>query len=226
MNKTLLNFLHVSKSYKSGETYLSILEDISFEIREGESVAITGKSGSGKSTLLNLAGGLDSSTSGSIFFRDEKLHTMNDMQLSSYRNAHIGFVFQSHILLEDFNALENVMIPALIRGESKNKVVKRATALLERVSMTDRLYHKSSKLSGGERQRVAICRALINNPEIIIADEPTGSLDEESSAAIETLLLNIVKEENRTLLLVTHDKHFATRCSTVYLLQHRSIGKM
>lgn len=223
MNDVLMRLVDIEKTYSSGMSTLTILENLCIDIKEGESIAITGKSGCGKSTLLNIAGGLDRPTSGKVYFKDTLLSSYNDRQLSLFRNIHIGFVFQSHILLEDFSALENIMIPSMIRGESKKSVTLRAKELLKRVDLIDRMNHPPQKLSGGERQRVAICRALINSPDIIIADEPTGSLDEESGQSIESLLFDIVQEEKKTLLLVTHDAALASRCSTVYTLTHREL---
>lgn len=226
MTDVLLEFKQVTKSFVSGDRSLMILEEIDFFLEAGTSVAITGKSGSGKSTFLNLAGALDKPTSGSVWFRGRNLVNLGDRHISAFRNRHIGFIFQSHILLDDFSALENVCIPALIGGMRANEVVKRSTALLERVGLGDRLHHKPNKLSGGERQRVAICRALVNGPELVIADEPTGSLDEEASEGIESLLMDMVKEEGKTLLLVTHDAQLAKRSSIVYLLHNRALQEL
>ena len=226
MIEPLLRFDSVSKEYVSGDTRLSILEMLDFSVSIGESVAITGKSGSGKSTLLNIAGGLDAPTSGEVLFLGKRLKGMHDRELSEFRNRHIGFIFQSHILLDDFSAVENVCIPALIKGDSRRKVVPRAKALLERVGLAERMQHRPNKLSGGERQRVAICRALINDPDLLIADEPTGSLDEESSGGIERLLFDLVKEQGRTLLLVTHDTQLAKKCAKVHLLHNRSLKEL
>lgn len=226
MTKELLRFHAVTKTFVSGQSQLVILEDLDFVLHSGTSVAITGKSGSGKSTLLNIAGGLDKPSAGSVSFLGRELGALNDKELSAFRNRHIGFVFQSHILLDDFTALENVCAPALIRGVRQAEAVKRAKELLDRVGLSERLQHRPQKLSGGERQRVAICRALVNAPDLIIADEPTGSLDEESSSGIETLLTDIVREEGRTLLMVTHDTQLASRCSTVYLLHNRTLQEM
>ncbi len=223
MNDSLMSFVDVEKTYTSGMSTLTILEHLEIDIMMGDSIAITGKSGSGKSTFLNLAGALDKPTQGEIFFKGAPMSHYNDKQLSYFRNVHIGFVFQSHILLEDFSALENIIIPSLIQGMNKKVVVKKATELLERVDLVDRMTHHPGKLSGGERQRVAICRALINSPDIIIADEPTGSLDEESSNSIESLLFDIVQEKGKTLLLVTHDTQLASRCSKVFTLSRRQL---
>ena len=219
----LLCFRGVSKEYISGEKRLLILDSIDFSIKRGMSVAITGKSGCGKSTMLNLAGGLDSPTLGSVRFLGKDLARMNDRELSEFRNRQVGFIFQSHVLLDDFSALENVCIPALIAGGTLRQVRSRAASLLERVGLSDRMTHHPQKLSGGERQRVAICRALMNNPSLVIADEPTGSLDEEASLQIESLLMDMVREQGKTLLMVTHDTQLAHTCASVYLLHNRNL---
>lgn len=226
MTDRLLEFQSVSKSFPSGDTDLLILEQVDFLLEEGTSVAITGKSGSGKSTFLNIAGALDRPSGGTVLFKGEVLGDLNDRGLSRFRNRHIGFVFQSHILLDDFSALENVCVPALIHGTPHAVAVERARSLLRRVGLEQRINHRPNKLSGGERQRVAICRALINAPDLIIADEPTGSLDEESSEGIESLLMELVREEGKTLLMVTHDTQLASRCSTVYLLHNRMLQEL
>ena len=223
MTDALITVSDVSKVYASGDSQLCILEQINVSLYRGQSVAITGKSGSGKSTLLNLIGGLDRPSSGSVAFLGRDLNDMHDRQLSEFRNRSIGFVFQSHILLDDFSALENVCVPALIRGERYTQALKRGKQLLQRVGLEQRMTHAPQKLSGGERQRVAICRALMNNPDLIIADEPTGSLDEESSKEIEQLLFDLVREQQQTLLLVTHDMQLAKRCDTVYVLHARML---
>jgi len=219
----LLHFRGVSKEYTSGEKRLLILDNIDLSIKRGMSVAITGKSGCGKSTMLNLAGGLDSPTLGSVMFLGKDLARMNDRELSDFRNRQVGFIFQSHVLLDDFSALENVCIPALIAGGTLRQVRSRAASLLERVGLLDRMTHHPQKLSGGERQRVAICRALMNNPSLVIADEPTGSLDEEASLQIENLLMDMVREQGKTLLMVTHDTQLAHTCASVYLLHNRNL---
>ena len=223
MNSSLLQFENIGKTYKSGEAKLQILQDVNFELLKGETVAITGRSGSGKSTFLNIAGSLDRPSTGEVFLLEQKLSSLGDKELSFFRNNHIGFIFQAHILLEDFNALENVAIPALIKGEKRSHAFEKATLLLEKVGLKERLKHKSSQLSGGERQRVAICRALVNEADLIIADEPTGSLDEKSAQEIEDLLFELVEEQKRTLLMVTHNEKLAKRCSKVYVLQNRGL---
>ncbi|MFA5569841.1 MAG: ABC transporter ATP-binding protein [Sphaerochaetaceae bacterium] len=220
MSNLLLQLSHISKRFASANQTIDVLEDLNLSIYEGTSVAITGKSGSGKSTLLHIAGALDAPSGGEVYFKGILLDYYDDQLLSEYRNRHIGFIFQSHFLLDDFSALENVFIPSLIAKEKRSIMVKRAKELLDKVGLSSRLHHKPFQLSGGEKQRVAICRALMNNPSLIIADEPTGSLDEQTAQEIEQLLIQLVREEHKTLLLVTHEKQLATLCDTSYLLSN------
>ncbi|MGI6432848.1 MAG: ABC transporter ATP-binding protein [Sphaerochaetaceae bacterium] len=223
MNENVLECRQVTKKYRSGEGSLTVLENLDLMIKKGTSTAITGKSGSGKTTLLNVAGTLDRPSSGEVVFLSQPLHKASDAQLSAFRNKHIGFIFQAHILLEDFSALQNVALVARIGGMAAKEARFKAEELLNKVGLAQRLNHKPQRLSGGERQRVALCRALINDPDLLIADEPTGSLDEESAAEVEQLLFDLVLEEKRTLLLVTHEKELARRCDVVYLLQNRTL---
>jgi ABC-type lipoprotein export system ATPase subunit len=200
----LLKFENITKKYPSGDKELTILENLNFSLVQGSSVAIVGKSGSGKTTFLNLAGALDKPTSGKRYFNNISIDSLNDKELSNFRNKHIGFVFQNQLFLDDFTALENVVISALIGKRDKKQSYKNAKELLERVGLKERMYHRSNRLSGGEKQRVAICRALINQPDLLIADEPTGSLDESTAIEIENLLFELVNEKKQTLLMVTH----------------------
>lgn len=218
LKEELIRLEDLGKYYLSAGKQLQILEQLQLTVLRGQSVAITGKSGSGKSTLLNIIGTLDRPTSGTFYFEGIDTATYDDQALSFFRNQKIGFVFQSHHLLEDFTALENVAIPALIAKVPKRKAMQRATLLLERVGLSERLKHVPSRLSGGERQRIAICRALMNDPPLLIADEPTGSLDEQSAAEVADLLFALVAEEEKTLLLVSHDRQTASRCAHTYLL--------
>ena len=215
----------VTKSFRnaSGEGELLILDKINLCLANGKSTAIIGKSGTGKSTLLQIAGGLDSPTSGTVLCNGTDLGSLSDSRKSLMRNRNMGFVFQNNMLLEDFTALENVMIPAMIAGASKKECSARANELLEKLGLSDRLDHLPGQLSGGEKQRVAICRALMNNPDVLFADEPTGSLDEENAREVENMLFDIVSSEKRTLLLVTHNMDFANRCDTVYRLRNRTL---
>lgn len=212
------------KETEKGEGEITILNGIDLCIKQGESTSIIGKSGSGKSTLLHIAGGLDAPSSGNVLCNGVNFATLDDKRRSELRNLHVGFIFQANLLLEDFTALENVMAPAMIAGKSIKDCKPRALALLEKLGLTDRLSHLPSQLSGGEKQRVAICRALMNEPEVIMADEPTGALDEENAQDVENILLDLVKEEGRSLLLVTHNQDFAFKCDNVYLLRNHVLN--
>ena len=212
------------KAAEKGEDEITILQNLSLNVIEGQSTAIIGKSGSGKSTLLHIAGGLDSPSEGKVLCNGIDFASLDDRKRSELRNLHIGFIFQSNLLLEDFTALENVMAPALISGKKPSACLDRAVALLKRLGLEDRMDHVPGKLSGGEKQRVAICRALMNEPEVILADEPTGALDEENASDVENLLLDLVREEGRSLLLVTHNQEFAFKCDNVYLLKNRNLS--
>ena len=212
------------KAAEKGEGEITILQNLSLNVIAGQSTAIIGKSGSGKSTLLHIAGGLDSPSEGKVLCNGIEFATLEDKKRSELRNLHVGFIFQSNLLLEDFTALENVMAPALISGKKPSACQDRAVALLKRLGLEDRMNHVPGQLSGGEKQRVAICRALMNEPEVILADEPTGALDEENATDVENLLLDLVSEEGRSLLLVTHNQEFAFKCDNVYLLKNRNLS--
>ncbi len=222
MAEELLRLENVTKSFpspgKDGE--IAILRDISLTLADGESVAITGRSGSGKSTLLTIAALLMKPTGGRIYYSGMDSSSLTPSDTAELRNRKMGFVFQSSMLLEDFTALENVAMPLLIRGEKKKRAYDAAAEFLSLVGMTDRLSHRPGKLSGGERQRTAIARALCSGAGVIFADEPTGSLDEETSGIIETLLLETVKKEKKGLVLVTHNTSFASRADRTYVLQN------
>ena len=221
-----IELVSITKRFKAsekGSDEITILQDLNLNIVQGQSTAIIGKSGSGKSTLLHIAGGLDSPTEGKVICSGTDFATLDDKRRSILRNRHIGFIFQANLLLEDFSALENVMAPALISGVKAKDCKDRAVELLERLGLADRIDHVPGKLSGGEKQRVAICRALMNKPEVILADEPTGALDEENASEVENLLLDLVREEGRSLLLVTHNQDFAFKCDNVYLLKNRNL---
>lgn len=199
----------VSKIFQSGETSLTVLDGIHFELEEGEIVAISGASGSGKSTLLNLMGGLDRPSAGEIHACGYAIHELGESALTEYRARSLGFVFQFHYLLKDFTAVENVMLPAFMLGTPRGEATGRATRLLEEVGLAERLHHYPAQLSGGERQRAALARALINEPPLILADEPTGNLDAENSTRVEQILLDVVRSHGATLVIVTHDDRLA-----------------
>jgi lipoprotein-releasing system ATP-binding protein len=207
----LLSLRDVSKSFQSGDSTLVVLDGISLELDRGETAVVSGSSGSGKSTLLNLIGGLDRPTSGSIRACGYDVERLSENEITSYRAESLGFVFQFHYLLKDFTALENVMLPAFMLGTEKKVALERARGLLAEVGLEERLGHYPSELSGGERQRAALARALINNPPLLLADEPTGNLDEANSARVEEVLLELVRAHETTLILVTHDQSLARK---------------
>jgi len=188
---------------------LKVLKGVNLSVKKGEIVAIIGKSGAGKTTLLQIIGTLDRPTKGQVIIEGTDVFAMKDKELAAFRNKHIGFIFQFHQLLPEFTALENVCIPAMIAHEKESEYVARATKLLTDLGLGDRMSHKPNELSGGEKQRVAAARALMMSPDIILADEPTGSLDEKNKKELSDLLLQLRKEYGQTILLVTHDKELA-----------------
>ena len=188
---------------------LEVLKGVNLKVEKGEIVAIVGKSGAGKTTLLQLIGTLDRPTSGKVLIDDTDVFALNDTQLAAFRNRHIGFIFQFHQLLPEFTALENVCIPAMIARQKEADYKPRAEQLLRELGLAERMNHKPNELSGGEKQRVAAARSLMMQPTIILADEPTGSLDEKNKKELSDLLLKLRKEYGQTILLVTHDKELA-----------------
>ena len=194
---------------------LEVLKGVNLKVAKGEIVAIVGKSGAGKTTLLQIIGTLDRPTKGQVVIDGTDVFAMKDRELAAFRNKHIGFIFQFHQLLPEFTALENVCIPAMIAREKEGEYMARATKLLTDLGLGDRLNHKPNELSGGEKQRVAAARALMMSPDIILADEPTGSLDEKNKKELSELLLQLRKEYGQTILLVTHDKELAAMADRV-----------
>ncbi len=203
------------KSYDS----LHVLKGIDLEIKKGEVVSIVGASGAGKSTLLHIIGTLDKPDSGNVLIDDTDVTSLNSSQLSHFRNKKVGFVFQAHHLLPEFTALENVMMPALISGESKSSATQKAMQMLERLGVSSRASHRPSELSGGEQQRVAVGRALINNPSAIFADEPSGNLDSESAKALHELFFELRKSLNQTFVIVTHNESLAGMADRVLTMR-------
>lgn len=199
----------IVKQFETPEGPLRILDEVDLELNRGQSIAVLGPSGAGKSTFLHIAGTLDEPTSGSISLQGEKLDGLTERQLAKFRNQQIGFVFQEHHLLPQLSALENVLIPTIARGSSTAKDQERARSLLDSVGLADRVDHRPAKLSGGERQRVAVARALICEPLLLLADEPTGSLDRKNAAAIGELLMEMQKSNNTILICVTHSEKLA-----------------
>ncbi len=188
---------------------LRVLKVVDIHIKKGEVVAITGKSGAGKSTLLHILGTLDQSDEGTILFDDHDISKYNNKELAKFRNSEIGFIFQFHYLLPEFTALENVCIPGFIAKRPENEVIEEAKKLLDYLGLTDRMQHKPGALSGGEQQRVSVARALINNPSVIFADEPSGNLDIQSSQELHSLIFKLRNDFNQTFVLVTHNTDLA-----------------
>ncbi len=205
----ILTIKNLEKVYVTDSEKLAVLKGLNLTVEEGSKIAIVGQSGSGKSTLLNIIGGIDNATSGSLVAGPWEVTALNEAKMSEYRSHFLGLIFQFHYLLKDFTALENVYMPALIAGLSKKEAVERAEGLLADVGVADRKDHLPSQLSGGERQRVAVARALINDPSLILADEPTGNLDPANAQKIGELLFSMVDKYKKTLILVTHDMKLA-----------------
>lgn len=213
--RPLLAANDLAKTYRIGRRTVPVLRGVSFEVHAGEFVALRGASGSGKSTLLHLLGGLDVPDAGLIEFDGERVDGWGPARLATFRNLRVGFVFQAYHLLPELDALENVCLPARVARRPAGEAEARARALLVRVGLGERLDHRPAELSGGEQQRVAIARALINQPRLVLADEPTGNLDSQSGGGILDLLCSIQREEGMTLVMVTHDPRVAARAPRV-----------
>lgn len=214
-NATLVELNEVWKEYKLGAMELAVLRGVSLMIERGSFTAILGQSGSGKSTLLNIIGMLDVPTKGSVFFEGKDTSRISEDNLASIRGKRVGFVFQQFNLLPQLNALENAMIPAVFQGMPENRRIERAQNLLSSVGLKDRMLHRPSELSGGEQQRVAIARALINDPALIVADEPTGNTDSKTGKMIMDMLADLNKTEKRTIIMVTHQTEYTTYADRV-----------
>lgn len=221
----ILEGKNITKKYKteSGNGTLTVLDDTSISIEKGSVSTVIGVSGSGKSTLLHTLGGLDKPNAGTVLWEDQSIYEMDSESLAQFRNQKLGFVFQFHHLLPEFTALENIMMPALIQGISPDKAKQRAQYLLKEFGIPGRAEHRPTQLSGGEQQRVAMSRALMNNPDLILADEPTGNLDEDNTDIILDYLFNLREIEDVSILLITHEKGIAERSDTIYQL---SKGKL
>jgi lipoprotein-releasing system ATP-binding protein len=213
----------ISRGFRQGPKRVQVLTDVNLQMAAGTSMAIVGASGAGKSTLLHILGGLDRPDEGEVLVDGKSLWKMNDPQRSDLRNSRMGFIYQFHHLLAEFTALENVAMPLLIRGESATDAAKRATEILEKVGLGQRMDHKPGELSGGERQRAAVARALVGNPGCVLGDEPTGNLDERIANQVFDQLLELNKELNTSLILVTHDMRLAARMNQRYELH---LGKL
>ena len=219
MNNYLLECQNINKFYQEGENQTQVLKGVSFAMKPQELVAIVGSSGSGKSTLLHTLGGLDQPSSGEVFIKGQSLQKASESELAKLRNQNLGFVYQFHHLMADFTALENVMMPMLIGRQNKTEAKDRAEKMLSAVGLSHRVSHRPSALSGGERQRVAIARALVNNPSLVLADEPTGNLDHKTTESIFELIQQLNQEENIAFLLVTHDLSLAEKLNRRLIMQ-------
>lgn len=225
MPEPVIRVAGLSKSFRSGEQQLTVFSKLSFRIDSGSSVALVGESGAGKSTLLHILGALERATAGEVYFEGTELGSLSEAQLADYRNRDIGYVWQNCHLLPEFTAVENVAMPLRIRRENEAKARKLAVSWLRRVGLGDRTTHQSGELSGGEQQRVAIARALISGPKLLLADEPTGNLDERTGEAVMHMLLQLVREEGMAILVATHNPSFAALCDAVLRFEHGRLSR-
>lgn len=215
----LIKLENVSKVYHLGENTFTALKGVNFELRESEMTAIVGVSGSGKSTLMNIIGFLDRCSSGHYYFANQEVSNLTTHELADIRNQKIGFVFQSFFLLPRLNALQNVMLPLFYRGTPRLQAKEKARLQLEKMGVAHLAHHKPNQLSGGQQQRVAIARALVGDPQVILADEPTGALDSETSNEVMELFTNLNRKEGRTIVIITHDKEISQRCLRVVTIK-------
>ncbi len=215
MNEIIIELKEVKKTFITGNERLEVLKGIDFVVKKGDFISILGPSGSGKSTLLHIIGGLEHPTSGDVLFFGENLYVKKEEEISKIRNKSIGFVFQFHHLLEDFTLLENVMLPLLINRIDFKEAKDKALSMIERFGLKERINHKPNQLSGGERQRAAIARAMINDPDILLFDEPTGNLDEENA----NIVIDIIRDLNKTILLVSHNDRLAKIAKDIYIIR-------
>ncbi|MBN2781298.1 MAG: ABC transporter ATP-binding protein [Candidatus Marinimicrobia bacterium] len=223
MMKTIIEVKQLCKSYRSGAAVLKVLDHIDLKIRQGDFISLMGPSGSGKSTFLNIIGTMDAPDAGEILIAGKDVTHMPENQLAEFRLNHIGFVFQFHYLLPEFSIEENVAMPLMIRGMQKHQALERSREMLDYLGMSDRGHHFPAEISGGEKQRAVIGRALINAPDILLADEPTGNLDQETGERVLELFKKIQKDMNQTFFLVTHNERIARIAEINYLLDNGSL---
>ena len=222
----LMECRHLSRSYQDGDRQLQVLQDINLSVAAGEMLAIVGSSGSGKSTLLHCMGGLDKPSAGSVLFGGQAIQDWSANKLADWRNQQLGFIYQFHHLLPEFTALENVAMPLLIGGIKAAQAEQRAMALLQRVGLAQRAQHRPAELSGGERQRVAIARALANEPSLVLADEPTGNLDDATAVQVFELLKELNQELDTAFVIVTHDQSLAAQLPRTLSLHHGQLEQV
>lgn len=219
-NNAVVSIRGLEKTYRSASGNITILKNLDFNLMAGQKCVIVGKSGCGKSTLLNIIGGLDCATEGQVFVNGADIGKMTQKQLDSFRKNDLGLVFQFHYLLKDFSAVENIFLPAYMAGCSKKEAMEKAEFLLNEVELFDRRDHLPAQLSGGERQRIAVARSLVNDPSLILADEPTGNLDPENADMIGSLLFSLSEKHRKSLVLVTHDMNLASRGDVKYSIEN------
>ena len=218
-NNLIMRATDLNRHYQQGDVTLSVLSGVNVSIEQGEKIAIVGVSGSGKTTLLNLLGGLDDADTGEVTLAGKSWRDLGASQRAAWRNQHVGYVYQFHHLLGEFSALENVAMPLLIGKCSVSEARQRAMKLLERVGLGDRLHHQPAELSGGERQRVAVARALVTEPSVVLMDEPTGNLDSQNVQSFMDLLMNMISEKDITLIIATHDQNVSSRLNKLLSLE-------
>ena len=215
----ILRVENLKKVFRSGRTDLVLFDNLSFRVEKGEMLAIIGQSGAGKSTLLHILGALDSASKGDVYCAQVKLQSLSDEAAADFRNREIGFVWQFHYLLPEFTALENVAMPLMLKGVARQEAENEAARWLQEVGLEDRAHHRSGELSGGEQQRVALARALVNRPQLLLADEPTGDLDNRTANAVFELIARLHRDYRLTSLIATHNLAFARRCTRVLRLE-------
>ena len=225
MKREIIKAQALFKNFTQGDKTVEVLSGIDFSVLEGETIAILGTSGSGKSTLLYLLAGLDRQSGGDVAIDGQSLSSLSENAMANFRNLKIGFIYQFHHLMPEFSARENIALPALISGKSRSEAFSLADQMLSKLDIKPRASHLPSELSGGERQRVAIGRSLINNPALVLADEPTGNLDEENSQIVEELILELTRSLETSFVVVTHDESFARRLSKIFVLKSGKLSE-